>query len=47
MKLVFISMVSTPLSGSTLRAALAMATSNTVIKVPPWITAKELSCSAL
>ena len=44
-KLVFISMVTTPMSGVTLRAAVAMVTSSSVIDAPPWVTWNELRCS--
>jgi hypothetical protein len=44
-KLVFISIVTTPCSGESLRAAVAMDTSSKVIKAPPWVTPKELRCS--
>ena len=45
MKLVFISMVTTPISLSTLRAATAIATSSKVMQAPPWVTLNELQCS--
>ncbi|MNT67238.1 hypothetical protein D3C72_2053630 [compost metagenome] len=45
MKLVFISMVTTPMSGVSLRAAVAMVTSSSVIDAPPWVTANEFKCS--
>ena len=42
---VFISMVTMPMVLSTLRAAVARATSSKVINEPPWATLKELRCS--
>ena len=45
MKLVFISMVTTPMPGCTLRAAVAMMTSRKVITAPPCVTPNELQCS--
>ena len=45
MKLVFISMVTTPISKSTLRAAAAMVTSSRAIEAPPWVTPWVLRCS--
>ena len=42
---VFISMVTTPRSGVSLRAATAMATSSNAIVAPPCVTEKELRCS--
>ena len=45
-KLVFISMVTTPLAGVSLRAAVAIDTSSKVIKAPPCVTPRELACSA-
>ena len=45
MKLVFISMVTTPMSGVALRAAVAMATSRGSSTRPPCVTSKELKCS--
>ena len=47
MKLVFISMVTTPISWSTLRAAAAMVTSSSVMQAPPCVTSKEFRCSGL
>jgi hypothetical protein len=45
MKLVFISMVTTPMSISTLRAAVAMVTSSSVMTAPPCVTLNEFRCS--
>jgi len=42
---VFISIVTTPTALSTLRAAVASVTSNSVITAPPWVTLKEFRCS--
>lgn len=42
---VFISMVTTPMSLWTLRAAAAIATSSRVMHAPPCTTAKEFRCS--
>jgi hypothetical protein len=47
MKLVFISMVTTPVSGATLRAAAAMVMSSSVMQAPPWVTSKVFRCSGL
>jgi len=47
MKLVFISIVTTPVSGVTLRAAAAMAMSSKVMQAPPCVTSKVLRCSGL
>lgn len=37
-KLVFISIVTTPCSGTSLRAAVAIETSSKVMSAPPWVT---------
>ena len=45
MKVVFISIVTTPISGVSLRAAAAMAMSSIVITAPPCVTSKVFRCS--
>jgi len=45
MKVVFISIVTTPMSRSTLRAAVASVTSSSVMTAPPCATRKEFMCS--
>jgi hypothetical protein len=45
MKLVFISMVTTPNSGVSLRAAAAIEMSSSVMQAPPCATSKVLKCS--
>jgi hypothetical protein len=46
MKLVFISMVTQPMTGSTERAACAITTSSSVMLAPPCTTLNEFSCSS-
>ena len=47
MKLVFISIVTTPMAWFTLRAAVAITTSSSVMHAPPWVTSNEFRCSGL